>query len=110
MARGEVSVAHKKFLIYASGVGCGYAGKPTNDALTKIQRDLNEVGQNVHKYRWMNVHNTMRYWLPYCKNPVRPRMCYRVALQRLTKGAIKVEDWDKLVETVDSSPWLPGQM
>ena len=108
MAKGQISVGHDKFLIYACGIGAGYGGTPTNRALKEIQDDLNAIGQNVNGYRWMRTFNAMRYWLPTSSKPVRPRMFYRVALSRLTDGEIKPDDWDKVIRYADTSPWYPG--
>jgi hypothetical protein len=111
--KGQIMLGHKRFLIFAAARGAKYAGKPSNTALREIMSDLNKIGQTIPGYRSMRVHQSMRYWLPYAKNPVTPKIYYRQALQRLTKGSIceiHVDDWNKVVEIIDSSPWLPGQM
>lgn len=108
MANGQISLGHDKFLEYASSRGCGYGGSPSNAALKEIQRDINSTGQTIKGFRWMHTFNAMRYWLPTSRNPVRPRMCYRQSLHRLTEGEIHIDDWDKIVRIHDRSPWYPG--
>lgn len=93
---GKVSIGHNLFTQYATGRGCqkNNSARPSAECLDQIRKEMNRRCRDIPKYRYIKSIHGMWFWLDSTKSPVKPRLAYRKAIKRITKGEIPVDTWD----------------
>ena len=101
---GKVSVNHGRLRAWiAEHFGASWRGAPTTDALDQFRMAMNKSGRNVKRFRHIKTTNSIFFWLDTSRSPTTPKDANKRAIASVTKGAVPVGDWMKIITIIDRS-------
>lgn len=91
-----ITLGHHLFTQWATKKGAqkNNPNRPSANTLDAIRIELNKRCGDIQRFRYIRTIHGMWFWLDSTTAPCRPRMAYRRALKRITKGEVPIDSWD----------------